>query len=85
MIFGNIEEIAKFHEDIFTPRLKQAIHEPEEIAKLFNDERRKNEMTMKYGKYCINKPRSEYIVNQHKLGYITAIQRHNRFKYVFSF
>ncbi|XP_045144302.1 proto-oncogene DBL [Echinops telfairi] len=58
VLFGNMAEIYKFHNDIFMSSLDNCQNAPEQVGRCFLE--RKKEFQM-YAKYCLNKPRSEKI------------------------
>ncbi|XP_049818825.1 kalirin isoform X2 [Aethina tumida] len=62
MVFGNVEAIYEWHQNVFLKSLKTAITNPVELGQLFKRYERKLNM---YVVYCKNKPVSEYIVSEH--------------------
>lgn len=45
------------------PELEKCLDDLPNLSKLFV--KRKDDMKEKYGKFCINKPKSEYIINEY--------------------
>ena len=58
IIFGNIEEIYKFHHDVFSRELRGCETAPYLAGQIFLD---KKEEFQLYATYCKNKPRSEMV------------------------
>ncbi len=46
------------------PELEKATEDVTVLLKLF--QKRKNDLKEKYGRFCINKPKSEYIISQYE-------------------
>ena len=63
-MFGNVQEIIDFHKKYFTPTLRKADGNSEKLLYLLKH--RNREMKGLYGKFCINKTKSTYIISQHR-------------------
>eukprot|EP00092_Neocalanus_flemingeri_P019557 GFUD01021189.1.p1 GENE.GFUD01021189.1~~GFUD01021189.1.p1 ORF type:complete len:381 (-),score=106.66 GFUD01021189.1:113-1255(-) len=74
MVFGNILQITDFHKRIFTKGLRNANNDTDNILELFR--KREGDMKIRYGKYCINHPVSDLIVNQFQDSYFNKIDSH---------
>ena len=73
-MFGNILAILDFHKNIFTKGLRNTNHDADKILELFS--KRKADMKMRYGKFSVNKPKSELIVSQFQDSYFRKIESH---------
>ena len=60
-----------YHYRTFLPELEQSIGDPSLLRKLF--ENRKDSLKHKYGRFCINKPKSEHIITEHRKYFIVII------------
>jgi triple functional domain protein len=77
MVFGNLENIYKWHKDVFLKNLEKCIENPVDLGKLFKRYEVKFRM---YVVYCQNKPKSEYIVSEHIDTYFEEIRLKHGFK-----
>jgi len=71
MAFGNIHQIIDFHKLYFTKGLRNANNDAEKILELFR--KKKGDMKIRYGKFCINKPKSELIMTQFQDSYFSKL------------
>ena len=71
MAFGNIHQIIDFHKLFFTKGLRNANNDAEKILELFR--KKKGDMKIRYGKFCINKPKSELIMTQFQDSYFSKL------------
>ncbi|XP_023326196.1 rho guanine nucleotide exchange factor 25 isoform X3 [Eurytemora carolleeae] len=62
IVFGNIISIRDFHKNGFTQSLVSALGNPVELTHLFK--KRQQRIKELYSKYYINKPRSDYVLNE---------------------
>ena len=74
--FGNIHQIIDFHNLYFTEGLKNANNDAAKILELFA--KKKGDMKVRYGKFCINKPKSEVVVTQFQDSYFNKLESHLR-------
>jgi len=70
--FGNIHQIIDFHKLYFTQGLKNANNDADRILELFT--KKKGDMKIRYGKFCINKPKSELVVTQFQDSYFNKLE-----------
>eukprot|EP00116_Pleurobrachia_bachei_P001790 sb/3462052/ len=62
-LLGNIEEIYRFHRELFLPDLLQCGGDPLKVAGVFMKHRAKYDLHVQY---CRNKPRSEAVYSEHE-------------------
>ena len=74
IVFGNIKALYDFHCRIFTKGLRNSNNDPAKILELFK--KRKSDLMLRYGKYSINKPKSELIVGTFQGEYFTKMETH---------
>ena len=74
IVFGNIKGLYDFHSRIFTKGLRNSNKDPAKILELFM--KRKSDLMLRYGRYSINKPRSELIVGTFQQEYFTKMETH---------
>lgn len=72
MLFGNLEEIALFHKDVFLGELEKYSRNPEDVGHCFVRWAHKFDM---YVEYCRNKPESNTLLVQEGSGFFEAVQR----------
>ena len=70
--FGNIHQIIDFHKLYFTKGLMNANKDADKILELLR--KKKGDMKIRYGKFCINKPKSELIVTQFQDTYFSKLE-----------
>eukprot|EP00092_Neocalanus_flemingeri_P007708 GFUD01008324.1.p1 GENE.GFUD01008324.1~~GFUD01008324.1.p1 ORF type:complete len:446 (+),score=143.38 GFUD01008324.1:75-1412(+) len=70
--FGNIHQIIDFHKLYFTKGLRNANSDADKILEMFK--KKKGDMKVRYGKFCINKPKSELIVTQFQDSYFSKLE-----------
>ncbi|RVE53076.1 hypothetical protein evm_002173 [Chilo suppressalis] len=78
MIFGNIEEIHRFHERVFLRELDKYESMPEDVGHCFVTWAREFDM---YVAYCRNKPDSNAVVVQHAGDYFERVQRKKKLEH----
>ncbi|XP_045510116.1 triple functional domain protein isoform X2 [Colias croceus] len=78
LIFGNIEEIHRFHERIFLRELDKYEAWPEDVGHCFVTWARQFDM---YVSYCRNKPDSNAAVVQHAGDYFERVQRRKKLEH----
>lgn len=74
--FGNIHQIIDFHKLYFTNGLKSANKDADKILELFA--KKKGDMKIRYGKFCINKPKSELVMTQFQDCYFNKLESYLR-------
>ena len=52
------------------PEIEKAQEDPKRLKRLFKN--KKDFMKTKYGRYCLNKPKSEFIISQHNDKYFAV-------------
>ena len=62
IVFANSRDILDFHQRSMLPELEKSLDDINVITNLFI--KRKTSMKDKYGKFCINQPKAEYIVTE---------------------
>ena len=72
IVFGNIKALYDFHSRIFTKGLRNSNNDQAKILELFK--KRKSDLMLRYGKYSINKPKSELIVGTFQEDYFTKME-----------
>ncbi|TRY61773.1 hypothetical protein TCAL_08466 [Tigriopus californicus] len=82
IIFGNIRDIYDFHVRSILPEIEKCVDDPGRLAYLFESKR--DIMKMKYGRYCLNKPKSEYIITQHNDKYFAVVRLKEGFQQALS-
>eukprot|EP00092_Neocalanus_flemingeri_P010030 GFUD01010810.1.p1 GENE.GFUD01010810.1~~GFUD01010810.1.p1 ORF type:complete len:440 (+),score=101.66 GFUD01010810.1:96-1415(+) len=70
---GNFHEIRDFHKDVFTERIRSSIWRADLMRDLFR--RRECDMKSRYGKYCNNWKKSEYILKKFD-SYFKQMEQH---------
>ncbi|XP_052746705.1 kalirin isoform X1 [Bicyclus anynana] len=78
LIFGNIEEIHRFHERVFLRELDKYETMPEDVGHCFVTWAREFDM---YVSYCRNKPDSNAAVVQHAGDYFDRVQRKKKLEH----
>ncbi|KAG6452489.1 hypothetical protein O3G_MSEX007649 [Manduca sexta] len=78
IIFGNIEEIHRFHERVFLRELDKYVSMPEDVGHCFVTWAREFDM---YVSYCRNKPDSNAAVVQHAGDYFERVQRKKKLEH----
>ncbi|XP_062526260.1 kalirin isoform X6 [Bombyx mori] len=78
LIFGNIEEIHRFHERVFLRELDKYETMPEDVGHCFVTWAREFDM---YVSYCRNKPDSNAAVVQHAGDYFERVQRKKKLEH----
>ncbi|XP_041986619.1 triple functional domain protein isoform X2 [Aricia agestis] len=78
VIFGNIEEIHRFHERVFVRELDKYETMPEDVGHCFVTWAREFDM---YVAYCRNKPDSNAAVVQHAGDYFERVQRKKKLEH----
>ncbi|XP_068619669.1 kalirin isoform X3 [Battus philenor] len=78
LIFGNIEEIHRFHERVFLRELDKYEMMPEDVGHCFVTWAREFDM---YVSYCRNKPDSNAAVVQHAGDYFDRVQRKKKLEH----
>ncbi|XP_035459175.2 kalirin isoform X3 [Spodoptera frugiperda] len=78
VIFGNIEEIHRFHERVFLRELDKYETMPEDVGHCFVTWAREFDM---YVSYCRNKPDSNAAVVQHAGDYFERVQRKKKLEH----
>ncbi|KAJ8737326.1 hypothetical protein PYW07_000597 [Mythimna separata] len=78
IIFGNIEEIHRFHERVFLRELDKYETMPEDVGHCFVTWAREFDM---YVSYCRNKPDSNAAVVQHAGDYFERVQRKKKLEH----
>nr|XP_032526411.1 triple functional domain protein isoform X1 [Danaus plexippus plexippus] len=78
LIFGNIEEIHRFHERVFLRELDKYETMPEDVGHCFVTWAREFDM---YVSYCRNKPDSNAAVVQHAGDYFDRVQRRKKLEH----
>merc|ERR1719233_2692620 len=74
--FGNIHQIIDFHNLYFSEGLKNTNNDAAKILELFA--KKKGDMKIRYGKFCINKPKSEVVVTQFQDSYFNKLESYLR-------
>jgi len=74
IVFGNIKALYDFHSRIFTKGIRNSNNDPAKFLELFK--KRKSDLMLRYGKYSINKPKSELIVGNFQEDYFTKMETH---------
>ena len=64
IVFANIKDLLDFHEKELLPEIEKCPNDPKQLPKLFA--RNRDKMKAKYGKFCINKPKSDFIHSQYE-------------------
>ncbi|KAL5259033.1 hypothetical protein ACHWQZ_G009487 [Mnemiopsis leidyi] len=62
-LLGNVEDIFKFHRELFLPDLLQCGGDPIKVAAVFLKYRAKYDLHVQY---CVNKPKSESVYSEHE-------------------
>jgi len=55
------------------PEIEKCVEDPSHLQHLFQS--KKDLLKKKYGRFCLNKPKSEYIISQHNDKYFAVSQR----------
>ena len=63
IVFANIQALREFHLKIL-PDIEKCVEKPSELPKIFS--RHKDAMKKRYGMFCINKPKSDYIQSEYE-------------------
>ena len=63
IVFANIQALREFHLKIL-PDIEKCVEEPSQLPKIFS--RHKDAMKKRYGMFCINKPKSDYIQSEYE-------------------
>ena len=72
IVFGNIRAIYDMHKKTVYPALCRSVDDPRSLRTLFESKR--DLLKQKYGRFCINKPKSEFIITQHKDKYFAVLR-----------
>ncbi len=70
IVFGNIRDIHDFHVRSVLPEIERCVEDPSVLRRLFENKR--DLLKKKYGRFCLNKPKSEYIISQHNDKYFAV-------------
>jgi hypothetical protein len=62
IVFGNVRDLLDYHTKIILPEIERSVGNASVLSALFSG--RRDSLKSKYGRFCLNKPKSEYVITE---------------------